>query len=466
MVELVDAFQQCLTQHGIASTYWVAYSGGMDSHALLSVAACARDRLGFRLKAIHVNDHLHSDADQWVHHCQAICDTLNVELVVKTIQVNLKKGESLEAVGRTLRYAVLANCLSPHDVLLTAHHEQDQAETVLLQLLRGAGPKGLSGMPVCKPLGEGLHMRPFLAIAKQILHQYAKANRLHWVEDTSNQNTQLARNYLRHEVLPRLLQQYPSALETIARSAIHCATVEQALEGFAERLLHTLTGSQPNTLSISKLMQYDEAQQSLLLRTWIQALHLPLPSTKKMETLLRCVLSAQADRMPRLTWDGVVVRRYRDDLYILPEAEPSLPFLAVTWDMVAPLLLPGLGCLVAWPVKGGGLCQAVAQVTVACRQGGEVLRLPGRLGRRTLKHLFQEWGIPTWARERLPLLFVGEECIGVVGYALDPRYTATGDDLGYELVVLPFDVTAAEVLDERAECKDRQGHIEKVTEHD
>ncbi len=433
---MVDAFQDCLTQQGMAATYWVAYSGGMDSHVLLFVAACARDRLGFSLKAIHINDHLHPDADQWVLHCQAVCDALQIQLIVKTIALNLKKGDSLEAAGRTLRYAALASCLSPHDVLLTAHHEQDQAETVLLQLLRGAGPKGLSGMPVCKPLGEGRHMRPFLAIAKQTLHQYAKANRLHWVEDTSNQNTQFARNYLRHEILPRLLQRYPSALETITRSALHCATAEQALAGFTQQQLQTLPGSQPHTLSISALMQYEEAQQRLLLRAWIQMLHLSLPSTKKMEMLLRCVLNAQVDRTPCLTWEGVVVRRYRDDLYILPAAETALPFLAVTWDMRAPLPLPGLGRLVARPVKGRGLCQSVTQVTVAGRQGGEVLRLPGRLGRRTLKHLFQEWGIPTWARERLPLLFVGKECIGVVGYALDPRYTATGDGPGYELVIL------------------------------
>jgi tRNA(Ile)-lysidine synthase len=218
---------------------------------------------------------------------------------------------------------------------------------------------------------------------------------------------------------------------TLARSARHCAESEKLLEEFSINLLANYQGSNNKTLSVKKLLTLEYAQRRLLLRTWIRLKGFALPNTSKMNALCHEVLNASSDRNPRLTWGEVEVRRYRDNLYLFRQLHSYETNMNVLWEIPKPLLLVGVGNLLAEQALGVGLKANLQQVYVRFRQGGERVLVPGRGHHRTLKNLFQEWGIPIWERQRIPLLFVGDRCIAIVGFFIDERYSALPNELGY-----------------------------------
>jgi tRNA(Ile)-lysidine synthase len=420
--------QQALTGKKI---YWIAYSGGLDSHALLSLCHWVRqDYPDITLRAIHVNHQLSPYANQWARHCQKVCADYAIDFFERNVQIEKGKNLSLEEVARDKRYVEFAECLNLGDVLLTAHQQNDQAETVLLQLCRGSGLKGLAAMPPIKSFARGHHARPLLGFTRLKLEQYAKDRHLVWVNDESNNDTKLTRNFLRRDILPLLNERWPAVKETIARSATHCAESQVLLEKYGVTLLKNIENESSKTLSVTKLMQLDEAHQHLILRTWIKQNGYRVPNTKKMALIRQEVLLAGPDRLPCLSWQGAELRRYRDELYIMANIEKEVMKGSLIWNFSHPLILPGIGTLSAQQFEGRGL-RAGMQVSVGLRQGGEVMLLPRR-GRRTLKHLFQEWNIPPWERDRLPLLFAEEKCIGVVGYSLDEDYLAKPGEMGHQ----------------------------------
>jgi tRNA(Ile)-lysidine synthase len=308
---------------------------------------------------------------------------------------------------------------------------------VLLQLLRGAGPKGLAAMPALKSFAQGIHARPLLGMTRETLQQYANEKLLKWIDDESNNNIKLTRNFIRHDILPTLITRWPSVTHALTRSAKHCAEAQVLLEEFAKDILKNVQGLNSKTLSVNKLLLLDDAKQRLILRTWINMLGFTLPDTLKMEVIRREVLMAGQDRMPCVAWEGVELRRYRDDLYVMPGlAEHDVSF-NTSWDIKEPLILNGVGILSATFVEGSGLRADIAQISVGFRQGGEVLRVPGR-GRHTLKNLFQEWDIPTWERDRLPLLFADDKCVGVVGHCIDEDYAAKHGEMGFQPHLIPL----------------------------
>ena len=230
---MIVSLQRCVLQFGLDKTYWVAYSGGLDSSVLLSLFAELRRQLPIKLKAIHINHGLSPNASTWASLCATQCQSLQISYLERSVQVNANDGESIEEVARKKRYAVFAKCLEDGDILLTAHHQDDQAETFLLQLLRGAGVKGLAAMPQVKAFARGQHMRPLLEFSRSHLQAYAKERQLVWVDDESNLNLDFARNYIRHQLMPVLLQQWEGASDVIARSAAHCAEAQALLEEYA-----------------------------------------------------------------------------------------------------------------------------------------------------------------------------------------------------------------------------------------
>jgi len=416
-------------------TVWVAYSGGLDSHVLLSLCHSLRDIFAFNLSAIHVNHHLHQAANQWVTHCEKVCSTYQIPFVIKNIHINLKKGDSLEALAREQRYQILMEVLNPGDVLLTAHHQTDQAETLLLQLCRGAGLQGLAAMPGQRPLGQAQHLRPLLHFPRETLHAYAVQQGLQWIEDTSNAELKFSRNFLRKEIVSLLKGRWPRVEAMLSRSAKHAAESQELLEEFSLMLLKDLKGSLPDTLSISKLKALSEPKQRLVLRTWIKNRGFSLPSTKKMSTLCENILTAGKDRIPHLVWGNAEIRRYRDDLYLNPVTVKHDSHLDSLWDISLPLMLSGIGHLAMRKVKGSGFAPQHAAFRVKFRQGGERLFIPGR-GHCALKTLFQEWSIPVWQRNRIPLLFSEDQCIGVVGFYQHKDYVVNADEIGHEPYLL------------------------------
>lgn len=416
-------------RHGLGKTYWIAYSGGLDSHVLLSMCHVLRQELSLNLRAIHVNHNLNPRSADWSHHCERVCRDYHIDLIIKSVQLDLTNGDSLEEVAREARYACFAECVSEDDVLLTAHQQDDQAETVLIQLFRGAGPKGLAAMPLIKKFAKGWHARPLLEMTRADLERYARLHALQWIEDESNTNQQLTRNFLRHDILPRLAARWPSVTKAISRSASHCAEAQELLEAFSLEMLSDLQGQVANTLSVEKLLALEESRLRLVLRTWIKLCGFSLPDTHKINMIRQDVLLAGQDSGPCLVWEGVELRRYRDDLYLLASPPAFDPLFKQDWDMNRSLRIPGVGTLEVESVIGHGLRTSIMAVTVGFRRGGERVLLPGR-GRHELKNLFQEWGVPPWERQRVVLLFDGETCIAALGYFIDPGYMAESDEAG------------------------------------
>lgn len=408
----------CLAHINSNNTCWIAYSGGLDSHVLLHLAANLRDQYNFTLRAVHVNHGLSPHADRWAAHCLAVCHDLHIELIQQTLTLERMSGDSLEETARDARYAIFAELLAENDVLLTAHQQDDQAETVLLQLLRGAGPKGLAAMPALKTLGIGFHGRPLLNITRAQLQQYARQNKLNWIDDESNTNQRFTRNYLRHAILPVLKQRFPSVTKTLARTASHCAETDALLDEVIALDLMRVRIDQ-YSLCIKTLLTLSSIRQRHLLRAFLSELRFPIPTTAKMRDIQERFLMAGNDRTPHVHWEQVELRRYQHRLYAmhcLPLHDSERTF---QWDLVEPLFIPGIGQL-----ENPGLRCTVAPVTVRFRQGGERCQLPGRVHRHSLKHLFQTWQIPPWLRERMPLIYLQDELIAIPGYFIHEAYKA------------------------------------------
>jgi tRNA(Ile)-lysidine synthase len=338
-------------------------------------------------------------------------------------------GQSPEAAARMARYQAFAKLLQPGDYLLTAHHQDDQAETFLLQLLRGAGLKGLASMPIGKSFAQGYHLRPLLSYSRSELLIYAKEHKLVWIEDESNFNTHFDRNFIRHQVMPLLQQRWPAAASTVARAAKHLAEASELQEWLANSELTKITGSQPQTMAIDKLAAYPVAIQKWLLRGWLAQKQFPMPSEMQLQRMLHDVLDSREDADPQVIWQSHQLRRYRNDLYALPLAKTCSHNFIIPWDIKSELVLPNQrGTLTLQTTQGQGLSKPVlqqAQVTIRFRQGGERCQPKGRIGSHPLKKLLQEWGVPPWQRDQIPLLYVEEQLAAVVGFCVCEPFAVT-----------------------------------------
>lgn len=393
---------------------WVALSGGLDSTVLLHALAELRPRLPFELRAVHVDHGLQAVAAQWPRHCERVCRDLGVPLATRAVAARAELGESPEAAARAARYGALAGLIEVDDLVLVAHHQDDQAETLLLALLRGSGVHGLAGMPSDAPLGAGRLVRPLLGYGRDDLHDYAIRADLAWIEDPSNAALDLDRNRLRHEVLPRLRARWPAVAATLARSAAHCAEAARIVDGAAAELVMRL-GADDGTLSIPGLRALDPALCRAVLRYWIRGLDLPIPGQAHLERVLRDVLAARADADPLVTWPGAEVRRYRERLFALRPLPPRpAADLVLHWPPATDLDLPGgLGRLVRLPTDGDDVIAQPLEVRFAVL--GARLRPQPAGPSRSLKNLFQEAGVPPWLRPYIPFVFAGDALIAVPG---------------------------------------------------
>lgn len=424
----------------------VGYSGGMDSQVLLHWLATHRSRWPERtLEAVYIDHGLQPASATWGEQCAQTCRELN--LPFRTLRVNAEPavGESPEAAARRARYAAFAAELAPDAALLTAHHRDDQAETVLLQLLRGAGPHGLAAMPAAARLGPGWLLRPLLETDRADLLAYAHTQGLRWIEDASNADSGFDRNYLRHHILPLLRERWPAATRTLARSAQWCAETADWLDAEADADLSRVVMTRPDGLHLPALREISALRQRNLVRRWLRRLHLPIPDARQLTGLLHDALNAGRDRQPWTRWPGGEVRRYRDALYAMPPLPAPDPGRSWVWRPVAgqwlPLDLPGIGGLQWRATVGAGLSAAAladVTLTVRFRRGGERFQPVGRRHHQELKKLLQEAGIPPWARERLPLLYREETLLAVVGLGVAAESAVAPDELGWQpVLVLP-----------------------------
>jgi tRNA(Ile)-lysidine synthase len=392
------------------ASYLIAYSGGLDSTVLLHAAAGLRRELA-PLRAVHIDHGLQAVSASWTAHCQRFCAALGIEFLSVAVKVDLQQGDGLEAAARKARYAAFAGLLRSGDCLLTAHHLDDQAETVLLQLLRGCGPRGLAAMAPIDAFAAGTHARPFLGLERDALVEYAQAAALDWIDDPSNSDTRLRRNYLRHDIMPRLRRYWPAASRTLARSARHAAAAAALLDERAAEDLRDLQGPHPDMLSVTGIRALSRPRADNVLRYWLHSLSLPLPSTTQLERVHTEMLPAPSDAMPLIGWPGGEIRRYRDWLYAMAPLAADHAGCELRWeDPRQALALPGGAVLSARPVRGEGLRQDLAPLIVRFRRGGEECRPAGR-GRHahSLKGLLQEAGVPPWLRGHVPLIYRADD---------------------------------------------------------
>ena len=397
--------------------WWVAFSGGVDSSVLLDAAArvlgeAAPDRLG----AVHVNHRLHPDADAWEEHCREAAERLGIAFTVRRVTVRTAgRSGGLEAAARAARYAALREALPCGGPVLAAHHRDDQAETVLLRVLRGAGPAGAAAMRPETVL-DGLRVvRPLLAVSRAEILDYARARRLSWVEDPANAGSGHDRSHVRNEVLPTLVERWPGAPGALARFAERAHEAAAMLEALAAADLAAARGRTPDTLRASAIAALPLPRAANALRAWLTAGRgIASPPRRWLRAVVEEVAGAAPDRIPEASHGGVRVRRYRGELYAGRSGRrPRLP-ASVRWRLDAPLDLPH-GRLAAVPEEGragngpGRLAAArtPAVVEVRFRRGGERCRPAGRGLTKALKDLMQEYGVPPWERGCLPLVFIG-----------------------------------------------------------
>ena len=432
-------------------SYLIAYSGGLDSQVLLHLcSACKLIDPKFEFAVVHVNHGLQRDADSWARDCADKCRSLGLPMQVLTVNAAPGKGQSPEEAARIARYDALKSLVCDNTVLLTAQHRDDQAETILLQLLRGGGLAGLSGMPALTSFGQGMLYRPLLFYPRDVLERYAKRYKLDWIEDPSNLDESFDRNFLRRQVIPMLRSRWPAMSKTIARSGKHCAEAQSVLDATIQDWLESVVHPSRNSLQISELLRSDKTIQRLLLRHWIKGRGYRNPSDVILNRIIEEVLPAAADKCPCVAWKEAEVRRYRNELFLTAPIDNFDQAQVLFWDGLQPLALSsGNGCLEAISDASSGIPVVVwndSTIEVRFYQGGESCLLPGRSGHHRLKKLFQEYGVPPWVRKRIPLVYIDGN-LAAVGdlFACEPftkkgehgsiRLRWFGHGLGWEKVI-------------------------------
>jgi tRNA(Ile)-lysidine synthase len=409
----------------------VALSGGLDSIVLLHSLQqlIEQRRIATPLLACHVNHHINPRADQWQQFCEAFCARHGIPLEVLQLWVDTAQSAALEERAREARYLAFGRLLQDGDLLLMAHHLDDQLETLLLRLSRGAGPGGLAGMPARRAHGRGNLLRPQLDWSRPALRDYANAQGLSWVDDDSNADVRFDRNFIRHEILPAIARRWPDYREAWQKSQHLCDEADRLLQVLAGQDLATLATDHPAVIDLQPMQTWDGARRRNVLRHWLRGLGVADPGWNLLLRLSQEVLPAAQDAEASLPWRELHLQRYRQRLYALSSETPSgLP--EPRWQPLqqATLQLPGNGSLASEPAECGLGLSPSTRLHIRYRQGGERCRLAGR-PEKTVKRLLQEAAVPPWLRERFPLLYVDDELVCLPGIGVAASHASAGQGL-------------------------------------
>lgn len=420
-----------LTAFASAPHWYVAFSGGVDSTALLQLISqwCKANSKAPPLTVLHVNHGLQTQAADWENHCAWICRFLDLPFVALNAEVEVE-GKGLEFAARQARYALFEEQLQEGEVLFLGHHQDDQVETFFLRLLRGAGVEGLAAMPQQRELGKGVLFRPLLAYTRPQLEAYVESQGLRCVEDPSNEDLDLDRNYLRRQVLPLLAQRWPGYRQTITRASGHLA----AASGIREEAV-ALPETCYSALGDPGLPQAflngdDDSEAALILRAWLKAGGYQAPDQSLLYEFLRQLRGSTRDARPLLNSGSYRLQRYKQAIYLLPEDSEFIDQALV----IAPgesLDVPGIGRISLRRSEGEGIWLAADETLVLqWRDGGERCRLAGHKRSKSLKKILQEAGIPPWWRSRVPLLYLEDELLslGSIGPCHSSRWGVSGQD--------------------------------------
>lgn len=406
---------------------FVGLSGGLDSTVLLHSLA-QHPALLARLYAVHVHHGLSDQADVWQLHCEQFCLKLSVPMILSA--VSFDATANIEARARTARYEIFSSLLKEGDALLLGHHANDQAETLLLNLFRGAGVDGLAAMEEIRPLKQGHLIRPLLNFPRHQLQAYAHWHQLKWIVDESNLNQAFSRNYLRHQVIPQIESRWPGAIQNLTRTAFHCQQARDNLKTLAEYDAVQLDLS-ARQLPLAHLCALEPRRLSNVLRAWLKSHTTHLPSAKILLRIRDEVVFAKADAKPCVDWQGIRIKRYQNTLYLLPD-QRNCTLNPRNWMNFPEAIHLEIGTLKAVPAPSGFTRpKQTSQTTVQFRQGGERIHWRGQ--KKPLKKLMQIWRIPPWQRDQIPLVFIDGTLAAVVGYAVSDLFY--GCQNSYQIVL-------------------------------
>ena len=355
---------------------------------------------------------------------------MGVELEVIDVDASRPGKESPESWARHKRYAAIENILAEGEILLTAHHQDDQLETLLLRLLRGSGVMGLASMRAVRQFGRGLHARPLLHFSRAQLLDYAGQNNLDWIDDPSNTDRQVDRNFVRHEIIPVIKQRWPSAALPVTRAIRLFSDTQELLDEVAQQDLLSCSTEKPDVVAVDCVKRLSVPRQKNMVRYWSRALNLPSPDSRQVSHIVSDVIGSRHDSSARVRWKGAELQRYGNYMYLAAPLEEFDGSATQEWDFTGPCRLQ-YGELTAVESYGNGIKKELcvgAPVEVRYRTGGEEIRLPGRHCSHKLKKLFQETGTPPWLRERVPLIYVDNRLAMVAGYWTDADFVAAADE--------------------------------------
>lgn len=402
----------------------VALSGGIDSIVLLDIVAKLIDNRE-NICAVHVNHGLSQFAEQWLDFCRGVCDHYSIPFVAEQVKIT-DFSQGIEGAARSARYQALAKHVDQDTLLLTAQHRDDQTETLMLALKRGAGVRGLAAMPEALAFQGGLLIRPLLMVPRAAIEHWAQDNDLRWVEDDSNSDTTFDRNFLRTKVLPLLTQRWPSFSKNVARSASHCQQANQLLDEIALQDL-MLAGVKKYALSLDILNKMSSARVNNVLRYWLRQCAIEAPSEQVLKQIVNQMLGAKVDSDPMIDLGCFSLRRYQGILYLVAmQGAPALS--SYDWEIVEPLVIDGVGRLQATIVNdSNGLRMPMATEALTVRFGitGSLKSAPaGRDKRRSVKKLLQEYKVPPWQRDKVAFIFYDEQLVAAVGLWIDKNFLA------------------------------------------
>lgn len=426
------------------SSILIGLSGGVDSVVLLHLFNSLAPRFSWRLSAMHVHHGISRNADAWKDFCAVLCAGYAIPLHVEHVDIAPLREHGIEAAARKLRHAAFLK--QTCDFIALAHHVDDQAETLLLQILRGSGVRGASAMPVLSPSKQPLSteresapklLRPLLHCSRQEIVEYAAEQGLHWIEDESNTDDSYPRNFLRHHVLPLLERKFPAYRDTLMRSALHFAEACSLLDELAQQ--DSVDAIRAGTLSVAALQTLSHLRAKNLMRYFLHTRGAPMPQAVQLDDMLQQLCAARADAGVCIEYGGWQVRRYQGNVHVMRALDRFDPSMVLPWHGDVMLAWPALNMQLHFShTQGAGISMAElrrAPVTLRLRCGGESLRPRANAAKRTLKNLLREHRVPPWQRDRLPLLYCGEELVCVPGVAIAVEYQANAEEAGVQLLV-------------------------------
>jgi len=438
LLNVVDrAFVSLTESHKKIKSMTVALSGGIDSVVLLHLLYKLQKTHRITLNAIHVHHGLSKHADKWVKFCEKLCRDLSVPLDVNYVKLPQKKSLGIEGEARRLRYEKLLQ--SKSDLVVLAHHADDQAETFLLQLIRGAGVKGLSSMAHFDDTRK--LWRPLLNTSRIDIEKYAKQHKLKWIEDESNRNVDFDRNFIRSKVLPILKNRFNHIIKVISRSSTHLAEAQNLLDDLAKLDLKNYLKSVNYNykIKVNTLNKLSHSRAKNVLRYWLEMNNQLMPSKDLLDELLRQVLTAKKDAELKIKLSKAFeIRRYKDEVYLVQKNQKTHKNYEIIWNGEPEILLPNGTKLKFKKVKGKGISLEKIKdknLIISNRKGGESFKPDSKRPTKKIKQMLQESDLPPWERENLPLIFVGGELASVPNFGVDVKFQAKPKEAGLEVIL-------------------------------